>query len=73
MYTSNSIEKILNAGGCVIVGEGFISSSLEKFAKIAKSKGGHVTIRAKNLTSFSMESIAKVGGNNVTFDISSST
>lgn len=68
---SQTVEALINAGVNVSVDAAeYAGPSLVQFARLAKAKGVHLTIRnAGDLISLTLEEIAQAGRNNVTLEV----
>lgn len=69
--TSTSVQTIINAGGSVIIKSSqYTSSTLQTMANTARGADAKLTIKVdNNLTSTSMQTIARAGQGCVTFDL----
>jgi hypothetical protein len=69
-YLPVSLKEIMNSGGNLIIGDGYLPVTLKELAAIAKAKNLKLTIKSKTLLPATMKEIAAIGGGHVIFDIS---
>jgi hypothetical protein len=69
-YLPVTLEQVINNGGNLIVGEGYLPQTLKNLAQIAKTKKLRLTIKDQKLLPQTMIEIAKIGDGFVTFDVS---